>query len=316
MKRLYPYVLMAFTSIHFFACKKTVDYEHIVQNRITSFTVVNIKDTVIYGAIDNIKNNITVYVPYYYSLTVVEPKIAVDEGATLTSPIQPVNVTDDKQTYSVKSSTGEVRTYSLKVIQQNPPGLSLSWPLGNNEGSPNATQVFYGNLRSTSVATLDVTLTQQATNKTFKPDLIGAASTLPVSLDTYILNIGLLPADLDSGYYQVDISFLGNKVRMDKPLHLVYIKPVVLAKSHVVKQGETITVQPAQNTVFVDLKSVFVEVNGKSIELPVVSYNRLSATLKIPDNFPVINDAYGRFEFNFGKWTPVLRSMSITVNPK
>lgn len=317
MKRLYPYLLMAFTAITFFACKKTVDYEHLEQNRITAFIVVNVKDTVIHGAIDNIKNSITVYVPYYYSLSVLEPKISVDQGATLTTQIQPVNIADDKQTFSVKSSAGEVRTYSLKIIQQNPPSLSLSWPMGNNEGSPNATQIFYGNLRSTSVATLDVTLTQQGTNKTFKPDLIGAASTLPVFLDGYLLNIGRLPSELDSGYYQVDVSFLGNKVRVDKPLHVVYRRPITLFASKTLKQGDTFTLNPIQETVFIDLKSVSLELpDGRIIPLIVQSFNRTSATIKIPDNFPVIKDLDCRAALKFGTWSPIIAYPRITISPK
>ncbi|MFW0717627.1 hypothetical protein [Pedobacter sp. N23S346] len=318
MKRLYPYILLAFTAIAFFACKKTVDYEHLAQNRITAFTVVNVKDTVIHGAIDNIKNSIIVYVPYYYSLSVIEPKITVDQGATLTTQIQPVNIADDKQTFSVKSSIGEVRTYSLKIIQQNPPSLSLSWPMGNNEGSPNATQVFYGNLRSTSVASLDVTLTQQGTNKTFKPDLSNALiNSTHYGFDGDILSIGTLPPDLDSGYYKIDISFLGNKVTMDKPLHVVYKRPITQFTSKTLKQGDTFIIIPLQQTIFIDFKSITLELpDGRVIPLIVQSYNRTSATIKIPDDFPIIKELDCRAELKFGTWNAFIAYPQITIGPK
>ncbi len=66
---------LAAVIVTFFACTKTTGPDPLPQNRILSFKVVNLTDTVIYGAIDDIDNTITVYIPFYYGLTVIDPRI-------------------------------------------------------------------------------------------------------------------------------------------------------------------------------------------------------------------------------------------------
>src|SRR6186713_2843848 len=84
------------------SCKKTIGLEPLPKNRMTSYKVTNLADTVIYGAIDNIENTITVYVPFYYGMSVIDPTITLDAGAKLSEEAEPVSVTDTTQTYTVK----------------------------------------------------------------------------------------------------------------------------------------------------------------------------------------------------------------------
>ncbi|HEX8021706.1 MAG TPA: hypothetical protein VF500_17285, partial [Mucilaginibacter sp.] len=127
MKTKYFYLLVAGLITVLVACKKTIYPDPLPQNKILEYKVVNVQDTVIYGAVDNIENTITVYIPYYYGLTVIQPKITLDANATLTTSAEPVSVDNTGQTYTVKGGDGTTRTYKLNIVQQNTANLTLNW---------------------------------------------------------------------------------------------------------------------------------------------------------------------------------------------
>lgn len=302
----------------FSACKKTVDYAPIPQNRISEYKVINLRDTVIYGAIDNIENTITVYIPYYYALDVIQPEIILDQGALLSGETAPVAVSEKDHTYTVTGTDGSTRVYSLEIVQQNPPSLNLYWATGNPEASPNASLGgLRGNLQSTSIASLDATLVSKKSGQTFKTDL-STANINPnnTTEDSYILSAGTLPASIDSGYYDVKISFLGHQVTLEKPVHIVYKSPQVALQGKTGVQGGTISFAPSPGYVFVDLKSVRVTVQGTTYDLPVDNFDRLQITVKIPENFPAGSFSSSPFVFQFGNWAASTRRMSLTVTAR
>lgn len=97
-------------------------------NRITEYKIVNVQGNPIYGTILDADSSITVYLPFYKQLVVLEPEIKVSTGAT----VQPGTGTlienllevfqkgrDIK--YAVTGKGGKKKTYTLKIVVQQPP---------------------------------------------------------------------------------------------------------------------------------------------------------------------------------------------------
>ena len=97
-------------------------------NRITEYKIVNVQGNPIYGTILDADSSITVYLPFYKQLVVLEPEIKVSTGAT----VQPGTGTlienllevfqkgrDIKS--AVTGKGGKKKTYTLKIVVQQPP---------------------------------------------------------------------------------------------------------------------------------------------------------------------------------------------------
>ncbi|MFS2189753.1 hypothetical protein ACCC92_23965 [Mucilaginibacter sp. Mucisp84] len=311
----YFYLLALILLTGFISCKKSVDYPHLVQNRITEYKVVNLQDTLIYGTVDNTENTITVYVPYYYAMSVIQPQIAVDATATLMTAERPVDINDQTQTYSVKGIDGSIRTYKLAIVQQNTPDLTLNWFDGLPMTEPGSfIPDIVGNFLSTSTATLKVKLVEQITKKELVPDL----STAQIGTDGYQFGDAYffnsrIPADADSGHYDVQIDFLGHSVKLAKPLQVYYNVPDIGPSwdTRTVAQGGTTTF--LANNYFINLSSVTAVINGKTFNLPVKSYDRKQAVITIPTEVPTGDWGTVQFSFQFGKWAPVITAAHLIV---
>jgi hypothetical protein len=80
-------------------CTKTEELALLPADKILEYKVTNLpNDEVIYGAIDNEANTITVYVPYYYGLLVIDPSITLSNGASIAEEILPVKTDEKNQT--------------------------------------------------------------------------------------------------------------------------------------------------------------------------------------------------------------------------
>lgn len=97
-------------------------------SRITEYKIVNVQGDPIYGTVNDADSGITVYLPFYKQLVVLEPEIKVSTGAT----VQPGTGTlienllevfqkgrDIK--YTVTGKSGQKKTYTLKIVVQQPP---------------------------------------------------------------------------------------------------------------------------------------------------------------------------------------------------
>ncbi|RZF59706.1 hypothetical protein [Sphingobacterium corticibacterium] len=89
-------------------------------NRIIEYNVTNIDETTIYSAIDDSKKTITVYLPAYYMLGIIQPEIVLPEGTAISPTAdEPVPVFSEAPfTYEVTSPAGEKATYTLNIIVQ------------------------------------------------------------------------------------------------------------------------------------------------------------------------------------------------------
>lgn len=299
------------------SCKKTIGLDPLPLNKILEYKVANMADTVLYGIIDDSDNTITVYVPFYYGLSLIDPEIKLSEGASLTEPILPVNINDDTQTYTVKGADGSTNTYKLKIAQQNPPTFDIAWATKPPVSYPiNVVPLIRGNFMTTNAALVKITVTNIKTGTATKLDMSGAGMYIDRSADDYVYQGGFIPATIDTGSYKVKVDFLQKSVELPEPLHIVYRQPGVVIVSRTAKQGEDIEWQAAYQTMLLGLKSVKADIfDGKIYDLPIKSYTYDKMTLTVPEDFPV-GSYFASFSFEFENWKTVTAYGSLTVTPK
>lgn len=297
----------------FASCKKTVELPALSKSSITTYKVVNLPDTVIYGAIDQLDKSITIYIPYFYNLTVIDPEISVSDGASITEKVEPFLISTASVKYTIKGADGTSTIYTVKVVQQNPPSLTINW--ADEEYTETSPAMYLpsilGDFHSSNSGGVKVTITH---SKTGKAITLLTPSITP-SGNSYSLG-AQIPADADTGSYSVKVDFLGNTATLKKPLHIKYIQPGVVMTYQEAKQGDTITFL-ADQSVFINLKSVKVTVNNTTYNLPIQSYTLQTMKLKIPDDFPVGDYFYkAAFSFEFEGWDTVNRIGMLVVHAK
>lgn len=311
-------VLTALIIAGVLSCKKTIQPEAQPQDLITEFKVVNMKDTMIYGAVDNDANTITVYIPYYYNLAVIQPDITVSDNATLVGQIQPVDINDSTQTYTVKAASGSARTYKLHIIIQDVSydDLALQWSNEPAIAYPGESFGYVlGDFKTTDTTGLKVTLTNTVTDATINTQ----NNTIITSSITGYRSFGLIfypPQDADSGTYKTTVTFKGVNAMLPSPLHIDYRVPQVSTvwDPQTVTPGDSI--QFLALSLFIDLKSVTLTLNGKIYGMPISSYTRKSAYIEIPDDLPVGSWGMVNFVFQFGDWPAQNVPVALTVNAK
>ena len=132
-KKLIPFIALIVAVIAF-ACTDEVenlierkgdpvyDTVRILPNaRILEYTVENVQ-SVIHGAIDDSTNTITIYLPHYYRLGIIDPKITLPEGATI-APDDEESIpvfSEDPFVYTVSAPDEEDVEYTVSIIVQQP----------------------------------------------------------------------------------------------------------------------------------------------------------------------------------------------------
>ncbi|TDQ06714.1 hypothetical protein [Pedobacter metabolipauper] len=312
-KQITPLLLIPITFMVLASCKKTIDLEPLPQAKILTYKVTNIPDTVIYGAVDDLEGTITVYLPYYYGLSIIDPEITVASGSKLDEEILPVNVTDTK-TYGVTGNDGSKKIYTLKLIQQNPTNLSFRWNTANPIAYPGAVlPIMLGDFMQRNPALVEVVVSERVSKKATTLVLNASTAIRAETLNYALINMPL-PATLDTGSYTVSINTLGTKMDLPEVLRIRHRQPNLLMPTQAAKQGGSIIYVPF-NSIFINVKKVSVTVNTVVYELPVVTYSPLSLELRIPDDFP-IGVWQIPFKFEFEGWTTLTKSGNLTVTAK
>ncbi|SJN22788.1 hypothetical protein FM107_03535 [Sphingobacterium sp. JB170] len=287
------------------------------QNKIVEYKVTNIADEAfIYGSIDNDANTITVYIPYYLSIDVIDPEITVADGAEVEGEILPVSVKETGQTYTVTGSDGTKRTYTLEIVVQGPPSLSVEFLRTTDiaNGYPNATITVYGDFYSYSAETLTAKLTNQETGEVFEPDVTNVEIKNAYNYLGYSFRLPI-PAEATAGNYDVEIGFLGNTAKTEKPLTVRYRAPQLTTGLIRVKRGEDYVFNSQNNYVFLGLTKLTVEIGGVAYDLPIQSSDRTTATVKIPEDLPLGENRPGILYGTYSDWPDVVthRVSSFTV---
>jgi len=121
-------IAIACTGTLLTGCTETETIEPPAQpaNRILTYTVVNTPDPV-HGAVNDNDSTITVYLPYYYYLSLMQTELTVSEGATVTpdsgttlDDLVRVIKGDTVIRYTVTDTKGKKKTYTLHVETQQP----------------------------------------------------------------------------------------------------------------------------------------------------------------------------------------------------
>jgi hypothetical protein len=265
------------------SCTKTetIPFDRPSDNTILEYKVTNAADT-IFGAIDNTKNTITVYIPYYLGIEYIVPAIRIASKATLLDAagnvvnldggILPVPVDTTGYSYTVMGSDNVKRTYQLLLrIAPHPDVLKVGYLLkGSNVNYDTAIKraingriPIYGNFGSTST-NARFTLTHKTSGKAFT-NVLRAVDVTP-GVNYYTMNVDI-NADADSGFYKVELTHQGRTTTLPD-IHLIYQKPkfVNLKSTSVYAPGDTVvfaatglTLYDAQNGVVSGLERVYMK---------------------------------------------------------
>jgi len=304
----------------FAACKKTIGVEPLPANKMLEFKVA-VSDGNIFGAIDETDKTITLYLPYYYELDVIEPVIKLSDGAKLSETPAPVSVLDTKKTYTVIAADQSTSTYKLIINLNQISPLVLTELSTANALSTMAVGAYdvrvQGNFNIADVKKIRAYLVDK-TDKEYELTPSTALGTPGVSVamvggnKTYIYSYLQVPQTLDTGTYKVRVKVQALTAEMKYPVKVVYGRPGINYAPVTVKQGETFKIATG-GLVFNDFKEFYVMVNGQKTLLPIVSYNRTEATIRIPDTVPpgvYIPTAA------FGTWPLLTLNWSVTVTAK
>lgn len=318
LKRLlFFYSLLLLTG--FTACKKTIEAPQLSNSKIVEYAV-PVSDSNILGVIDETDHTITVYLPFYYELNVIDPKIKLAAGATLKETPVPVDVLNDKTTYTVTGADKTTTTYKLIIkIQQDSPLVLQEHSTADNIREYAVNDVSFtvtGNFYTTDIQKIKTSLVSQKT---------GQETTLTTNPNSRMTRFGdgiysLAPLDVtpsvDTGLYYVKVNKLGLTAQTKYPVRIKYVNPVIVViTANTFKQGETLTITPA-GSVFVNFTSFTVKINGKDVDFPIVSYTRTSAVIKIPETLAPADYGLVSYTAKFKGYNDYTQSFRLTVTPK
>lgn len=324
MKRLYSILSFLFVGLLLTRCTKTEELALLPADKILEYKVTNLpNDEVIYGAIDNEANTITVYVPYYYGLLVIDPSITLSNGASIAEEILPVKTDEKNQMYTVKSATGTTRTYSLKIELQSTPTFEARFALNTTAaltlGPSTNLPTIYGNFMHTNPSSVNVVLINRDTKQRYPMAERNRLTTNP-TLNTYVLQyVGgelpyLISADITTGIYDVEVTNLGHTITLSDPITITYRQPDVyisLLGLNLAKNKDW-TIIADSNKVLLDPTAVIMTLDGKDYPLTIKSLTRTEMTVSLPANIPTGTFEKVQVKFQFKDWADVIKTQ---LNP-
>ncbi|PRD55811.1 hypothetical protein [Sphingobacterium gobiense] len=330
MNKTYTFLSILFLGLVFASCTKEEELAPLPQDKIVEYSVNNVPaGTSLYGAIDDEKKTITLYVPFYLGLELIDADITVSPGAKLQEEILPIPIDTEDQTYTVIATDGSTNTYTLLIVSQNTPDLEAVWGIYNYPAiQPTAYPVgilpyIHGNFYSNNINLIKLTLVSRNTQKAVQLNTReGRAALAPLLTgdEPYRYRIANLtiPMDIDTGYHDVKIAFLGHQVTLADPINIQYRSPRInYSSGKAMQQGGEVVYNATPQYLILEptsVKATYME-SGTTYDFPIVKYDMESVTLKVPDNIPT-----GRisviFQTTYKNWPTTTNSTSITVTPK
>ena len=305
----------------FSACKKTVNPPEQPNSRIISYTV-PVYDGELSGIIDESDKTITVYLPFYYQLDVIDPIITLAEGASIKEESLPVDVLDNQTTYTVTGADKSTTTYKLNIkVQQISPLVLNELSTGTtptNVVIGSGSLVISGNFNTMDPTKIKAFLVGENNVETpLKPSLNYSEHYISVSINPdgskkYSLNYLAVPASMEPGNYRLKVKIQSLTAMNEKPITLAFGRPSINYTPVFVKQGETFTIATTGST-FINFTEFSIQVNGNKVICPIVSYTRTLATLRLPETVPPgAYPATGKFE----GWPDIPTYWNVTVQAK
>jgi hypothetical protein len=318
--KLTQLLCLILTVATFAACKKTIGLDPLPANKITEFKVA-VSDGNIFGAIDETDKTITLYLPYYYELDVIEPIIKLSAGAKLSETPAPVEVLNTQKTYTVIAADQSTSTYKLIVKLNQISPLVLTELSTATTATTMAIGTYdvklQGNFNISDIKKIKAFLVDKS-NKEYEltPSLSLGTPGISVAMiggvKTYTYGYLQVPQTLDTGTYKVRVKVQALTAEMKYPVKVVYGRPGINYGPVAVKQGETFKIVTG-GIVFNDFKEFYIMVNGQKTLLPIVSYTRTEATIRVPDTVPPA--AYTPTAA-FGTWPLLTLNWAVTVTAK
>lgn len=329
MNKTYTLLSILFLGLVFASCTKEEVLAPLPQDKIVEYSVNNVPaGTSLYGAIDDEKKTITLYVPFYLGLELIDADITVSPGAKLQEEILPIPIDTEDQTYTIVAADGSTNTYTLLIVPQNTPALEAVWGIYNYPATqPTAYPVgilpyIHGNFYSNNINLVKLTLVSRNTQKevllnTREGRAALEALTGDESYQYRIANLPI-PTDIDTGYHDVKIDFLGHQVTLADPVNIQYRAPRInYSSGKAMQQGGEVVYNVSPQYVILEptsVKATYVE-SGASYDFPILKYDMESITLKVPDNIPT-GRIYVIFQTTYKNWPTTTNYTSITVSPK
>nr|WP_068891676.1 hypothetical protein [Pedobacter panaciterrae] len=318
--KLIMYTAMVF--IGFTSCKKTMDLPAQSDSKILEYKV-PVSDGVISGVIDETDKTITVYVPFYYQLDVIDPEIKLAQGAKLKEEILPVEVLNNTMTYTVTGADKSSSTYKL-IIK-----LQQVTPLVIDELSSETTTAslgigfqmasFYGNFNTNDANKVRVFLVDAAGKESEFSHTTGygAAAVAPFNgadgKKSYNISYMGVPQTVLPGLYKVRVKVLSLTAEMKYPVQLEYITPQVDYVTPTVKQGETFAIK-SSGPVFTKFESFSIMVNGEKVELGIENQTINTANVRVPATVPpgayspsIIFEGFPKLTYTFWNITVIAK---------
>jgi len=319
MKRLYSILSFLFLGLLLTRCTKTEELALLPADKILEYKVTNLpNDDVIYGAIDNEANTITVYLPYYYGLLVIDPTIKVANGASLTEEILPVKTDEKKQTYTVKSATGTTRTYSLQIKLQSTPSFEATFAstssISLTKGPGGAFPAINGTFMHTNPALVGIALINQETKERYKmatPNSLKVSGNVGYQLSyTGTERENRIPSDIKAGTYDVEVTNINHTITLANPLKITYRQPdVILSLLGLnLAKNKDWTIKAGLDKVILDRTAIIMTLNGKDYPLTIKSYNRTEMTVSLPATLPIGTFDNLQIKFQFKDWADVVKT--------
>ncbi|MDX3914049.1 MULTISPECIES: hypothetical protein [Olivibacter] len=309
------FIIIVFLSLS--ACTKTADLPPLSNSKIVAYKV-PVADGTILGAIDESDKTITVYLPFYYQLDVIDPEITVADGARLQEEVKPVAVLDSSITYTVKGADQSTATYKLIIVLQQIAPLVIqelssettitAWGVGASN------IVLRGNFNTNDPAKISAYLVNEAGQETALSANTGigpANVTVSIIGNEKLYTFGNLqiPQTLDTGLYKVKVKVQALSAESQYPVRLTYQQPVIDHHTITVRGGDNFTIKTTSN-VFHDFREFSIIVNGEKVLLPIESYTRTEAVIRVPNSVPP--GQYYPTAF-FGTFSPFSTNWPITV---
>ena len=290
-KNYLPLLLVILLFAGALSCKKTAALPAQPQNRILQYKVTNVRDTAIYGAINDSSRTITVYLPFYLNLQVIDPDIKVSEDATLQSDVAPVPVSDSLTTYTVKGKDGSTATYTLSIVIQAPPLVLQEISSATSTAVYPANGFVFsitGNFNTLDLNSFALSLASTTSARSYTMAVISAYTSISLANGVYTLLQPQIPADIDSGLYRIRITLFGkNTATISYPIRVYYPGPDILPLyTASPKQGGTFTLTANYSSILRGLTAFSLLVNGNYLPLTIVSHTNGSAIIRVPDDFP------------------------------
>lgn len=304
-----------------------MDLDPLPTNRILEYSITNVPaGESLYGAIDHDTKTITVYVPFFYGLELIDPVVKLSPGAQMADEIVPINIETEGHTYTVIGSDGTRNNYTLHIVQQNTPTLEAVWGIfGYPTTQPlsyplHIVPFIYGNFYSNNPALVKATLRSRNTKKeVVLNSLHNNVKLSPVAnrINVYNLSNLPIPADIDTGYHDVQLDYLGHSVTLADPINIQYRAPKInFSASQVVKQGAEINYPAIPFMLILDPIAVKVTANGQVYDFKIVKHDLESITLRVPEDFPVGSQQYYEGIATYKNWPSQTGWLNLTVSPK